>query len=997
MRQYLRLALMVSIGLAAVPAVAYAQASFAGSVRDTSGGVLPGVTVEAASPALIEQVRSVVTDGTGQYRIENLRPGTYTLTFTLPGFSVVSHEGLELTGTFTATVNAEMQVGALEETITVTGESPVVDVQSTTRQTVLDAEIIDAIPTGRSPYMLAATLPGVTRSRLDIGGTNGDGAARGNQTTRGNTDTRVIVGGLGLHSATGQTSGVVTALNIGAYQEVAVDTGGIGAENAEGGVIVNLIPRDGGNTFSGRLYANFGNNAMQADNFTQDLQDRGLGTPNSVRKLWEFNPAIGGPIQRDRLWFHWSARHAGSFQNVPMFFNRNAGDPTKWTYEADTSRPAANENIIRDFSTVRLTWQATPKNKVAINYSRSDILDHPRGMTARTAPEALANNYTGARKTAFAGEWSAPLTNRVLLEASFGRVAIFWPRPGQGENPFLPPGTVGMISVQEQSTGITYRATASNHETDDHRIASRVALSYVTGAHAFKAGFSFGAGKLNRKEFSVDAPMLFRFRNGVPNRITLNARDRTIETNLDSDHGLFVQDRWTVGRLTLTAGLRYDLMAVSYPEVRVGPSQFAPNRNFVFPEEDGITWHDLSPRSGLAYDLFGDGKTALKVSMNRYVAAMAVGSGGLTAVTTDPGAAASIVTRTNRSWRDANRDFVPDCDLVNPAANGECGRMSNRNFGTTVSSISYDSDLFEGWNIRPHQWQFEVGVQREIVPGVSMNVSYWRSWKGNILATADRALGPSDFDEFSVTAPVDPRLPGGGGQTISGLFDIKPEKFGVPSDFLLSSADKFGKQTDVWNGFDLTVDARPAPGVFVQGGSSTQRQSTDTCEVVTQAGLGPPGRRGAPTFNPSQLYCDATGTFLTSVKFLASYTVPRIDVQVSGNFQNLPGPEIIAAYVVSSAEVAQSLGRRLAGRRRNVTVNLFEPRSMYAERTTRLDLRVGKILRFGRTRAVVSVDLYNALNSSAVLGQRDVFGSSWLRPEAIYPARFAKIGLQLEF
>ena len=242
MRQYLRLALMVSIGLAAVPAVAYAQASFAGSVRDTSGGVLPGVTVEAASPALIEQVRSVVTDGTGQYRIENLRPGTYTLTFTLPGFSVVSHEGLELTGTFTATVNAEMQVGALEETITVTGESPVVDVQSTTRQTVLDAEIIDAIPTGRSPYMLAATLPGVTRSRLDIGGTNGDGAARGNQTTRGNTDTRVIVGGLGLHSATGQTSGVVTALNIGAYQEVAVDTGGIGAENAEGGVIVNLIP-----------------------------------------------------------------------------------------------------------------------------------------------------------------------------------------------------------------------------------------------------------------------------------------------------------------------------------------------------------------------------------------------------------------------------------------------------------------------------------------------------------------------------------------------------------------------------------------------------------------------------------------------------------------------------------------------------------------------------------------------------------------------------------
>jgi hypothetical protein len=979
----LRLSAMVFACLALVPSVASAQASLTGTVRDASGAVLPGVTVEISSPALIEKVRANVTDGAGQYRFENLRPGPYLMTFMLPGFATVRREGIELTGTATATANVEMRVGAVEETVTVTGEAPVVDVQNTTRQTVLDQEILDAIPASRSVYLLSATLPGVTRANEDVGGITGDGAARGSQFARGNDDTRVTASGLGLHSATGQNSGIVTAMNLSMYQEVAVDTGGISAENAEGGVIINLIPRDGGNIFAGKFFANFANHSMQSNNFTQELRDRGLGTPNTIDKLWEFNPGFGGPIKRDKVWFFWSARYAGSYQNVPMFYNRNAGDPTKWTYEPDTSRPAGNKNTVTDFSSLRLTWQANAENKFAGHFSRSNVADHPRSLTATLSPEANAGNYQGAERMEFGSEWTAPLTSRVLLEAAFGSVAIYWPRPKEGQNPFLPPGTVGMIPAIEQTTGISYRGSTGSFETRDNRVSWRLALSHVTGGNTFKAGFTFGAGRLDRPEYSIDAPMLFRFNNGVPNQITLHARDMLLRTHLDADHGLFVQDKWTAGRLTLSGGVRMDIMAISFPEMQVGPSRFAPARNIELPAAKGVQWKDLSPRTGLAYDVFGNGKMALKVSLNRYVGAMELGSGSLTDITRGPAPAARLVNVTNRSWTDANRDFVPDCDLISPLANGECGAMSDPSFGGTRAGTTYDPDVLEGWNLRPSNWQFEAGVQREIMPRVSINASYWRSWMGNFFVTDNRATGPADYDPFSITAPVDSRLPGGGGYQIAGLYDLNPAKFSLPADVLFTSSSDYGDQREIWHGVDLTVNARLA-GAFLTGGTSTQRQSTNNCDVV------------AKVDNPSPLFCDVSGTFLTSVKFLASYTVPRIALQLTANVQNLPGQEITANYVAAVAEVQPSLGRPLAGGARNVTVPLIEPRSMYGDRMTRLDLRIGKILRVGRMRATPSVDLYNMLNVSTVLGQSSSY-ATWLRPQSIVPGRFAKIGMQLDF
>ena len=320
------------------PAAAYAQASIVGTVRDSSGAVLPGVTVEAASPALIEKVRIAVTDSTGQYRIENLRPGVFTVTFTLPGFSVVRREGIELTGSFVASVNGELRVGSVEETITVTGETPVVDVQSTLRQRVLTQEVLEALPAGRVVTALAGVTVGVTANR-DVGGMLGDGQGAGGLQARGVEDSRVLVGGVATNTSYRITQG---APNVGAYQEIVVDTGGVDAEQAWGGVHVNIIPREGGNTFRGVFVGALANESLSSDNFTQELKDRGLSAPNTLKQLLDINPTFGGPILRDKLWFNTAARYSRAWSFAPVFLNKNAGNPNAWNYEPDLSRQATN-------------------------------------------------------------------------------------------------------------------------------------------------------------------------------------------------------------------------------------------------------------------------------------------------------------------------------------------------------------------------------------------------------------------------------------------------------------------------------------------------------------------------------------------------------------------------------------------------------------------------------------------------------------------------------
>ena len=1020
MRPLAKLLVVVLASVVLVPAAAYAQASIVGIVRDTSGAVLPGVTVEAASPALIEKVRSAVTDGSGQYRIENLRPGLFTVTFTLPGFSVVKREGIELTGSFVASVNADLRVGALEETITVTGESPIVDVQSTARQRVLDKEVLEVLPSGRTLAALGGLTVGVTGANQDVGGNLGDGVSAGGVRVRGVGDARMLIGGVTANTSYRQLTG---AYNLAAYQEVVIDTGGIGAEQEEGGVRINVIPRDGGNIFTGTYFFSFANESMAGRNLTQDLKDRGLRTPDSLKQILDINPGFGGPIIRDKIWFNVAARYSRAWNFTPVFFNTNAGNPNVWTYEPDLSRPGSNENTVKNL-TGRVAWQATMKHKFGFTYDPSDACECPRSLTASFSPEANVVNYVITRPNRnLAAQWTAPLTNRLLLESSIvsrnstaarARASDGGPTslPSGGGvvdavNPYFAPGPVPLIRVQEQSTGFSYRGSPLGRISTNNLLYWRSAASYITGAHAFKVGFIYGRVPNDDYNFLLDSPLEYRFNNGVPNRLTLNALPFREVTNLDADHAVFIQDRWTARRLTLTGGLRYSFLRIRYPETEIGPGAFTPNRNIVVPATNGATWHDLSPRSGLAYDVFGNGRTALKVSLNQYLGAQ----DRSTVFGADMSPVGRLITTTTRAWNDANRNFVADCNLINPVANGECGAMANTAFGSTQPGRAYDPDATRGWNQRVGNWQFSAGVQQEVLPRVSVDVSYWRTWFYNLATIDSRALSPADYDTFSITAPSHPRLPGGGGYVISGFSDIKPARFGVPGDELVTFTNNFGKAYEHWNGVDVTINARPRAGMLFQGGTSTERRTTDYCDLaaklpetavagatVLNAGGGSSSVGITSTLGASMplQYCHVQGTFLTQLKFLGAYTVPRIDVQISASLQNLPGPEITANYVALNAVVAPSLGRSLSGNTPNVTVSLIEPRSMYGDRINQLDLRFSKILRFGRTRATAGVDVYNALNSSSVFLLNNAF-ASWQQPQSILPARFAKVVLQFDF
>jgi hypothetical protein len=348
------------------------------------------------------------------------------------------------------------------------------------------------------------------------------------------------------------------------------------------------------------------------------------------------------------------------------------------------------------------------------------------------------------------------------------------------------------------------------------------------------------------------------------------------------------------------------------------------------------------------------------------------------------------VQSVNRAWTDANRDFIPDCDLLNPLLNGECGQISNLAFGNPVPSTTYDPDILHGWGKREYNWEGSVGVQHQLRSNVSAEVGYFRRWYGNFLVTDNQAVTAADFQSFTVVAPSDPRLPGGGGQTIAGLYDVVPARFGQTNN-LLTFAKKYGKQIENWQGVDAQANAR-LRDLILQGGISTGRRLTDICAVRREL----PELNIAGVTSPLNPYCRVVEPFLTQFKALGAYTIPRADVQIAATMQSIPGPVVAANVVYPTAVVAGSLGRPLAGNTATAVVNAIAPATEYGDRLNQLDFRVGKLLRLARARLALNVDLFNALNANAVLTENASF-AVFRQPIAVLNPRLVKFSMNLEF
>ncbi len=988
--------------LLALPAATFAQTgSIAGAAQDDTGAVLPGVTVEVSSPALIEKVRSAVTDGSGQYKIIQLPPGVYSVTFSLGGFNTVKRDNVELTSDFTATINGTMKVGAVEETITVTGQSPIVDTQGVTQRTVMTREVLDTVPTGRNIQAVGVMIPGASIQAggggavsRDVGGSGG--LQQSPLSFRGSNDSVQTVEGLRLNNlcASGQFSGVYW--NDGSFQEISYVTGADSAEMAQGGIRINMVPRDGGNEFHGSVVGNYTQGSWQADNLRENLTTRGITNVSRIDKIWDFNPGGGGPIKKDKLWFYATYRNQGVNKSVvDSYFD---ADPSPYVYNPDLSRPGIDDGSIKSI-VGRIAWQVSGKDKVSVYHDNQSKTRPHWGISASIAPEASARQVT---PTSFVNvtKWTRTQNSRLLYEAGIGiydqeYTELYQPGVLSSNSDVFDLNSIGqsnVYSITEQNTGKVFNAYNS---PADHFSLLRTyngAVSYVTGAHAFRFGGTLSEG--NRRlvqRYTGDLTMTFR--GGLPQSVTLRTpldqRD-----GIRNDLGLYAQDRWTLGRATVNAGLRYDWFVGEVLDETLPASRWNAATNF-----SGFTvqnWKDLSPRIGVSYDLFGNGKTAVKASFARYVNGEAVA----TAAANNP--QTTVGNTDTRIWNDSNGDFT----IFNPSGTvqaGELGPSTNANFGKLVAaSTTTDPAVLNGFGVRPFNREITASVQHELLPRVAVTAGYYRRSFGNQTVINNLLTDPNAYDgPFCITAPTNGDLPGGGGYPVCGLYDIKPQYQGQVQN-LRTSAENFGGVTDVYQGLDLTVNARFQNGTFIQGGVNAQRRHQDYCNAPIIAAVpGVTGTTNLQADNPESRFCDSTSPFRPDVKFLVSHRFPW-DVLVSGSYQFTQGPNILATWAAPNSLIAPALGRNLAaGATATKTIALVEPNTLYGENLNQLDLRASKRFTVNRLRFRVDADLYNALNSNWPFTLNNTFAtgatSQWLRPTNVLQGRLFKIGAQFDF
>ena len=971
---------------------AFAQAAIAGVVKDTTGAVLPGVAVEASSSALIERVRTVTTDAEGLYKLVDLRPGAYVVTFTLPGFQIVKRDGIELTGSFTATVNAEMRVGGVEETLTVSGQAPTVDVQSVQQEKVLQRAIIDAIPTGNRDFrQLALLIPGVVSNNL--GNVGGVSLITDNLTVHDSRsqETQLLMDGMSYHhggGVGGVRSGII--VNDGAVEEMSIQSSGGSAENPYGSVITNVIPKTGGNSFRGVVLASGSNNSLQASNLSAAEAAQGIQA-NGLKVVWDAVGAFGGAIAQDKLWFYTAFRKQEYDQYVTgVYFNAN---PTAFTYTPDTSKPAYSPLALAS-GDARITWQVSPRNKFTVFYDiqhHCECYNYKIGSrtTPPPSPEA-APYYNWIPDYMVQTKWTSTITNKLLVEAGSTYTNFNYPNTLQSQLGV----TQDIVGFNETSKTFSYRnITGIYGQNENHMFNAMTTASYVTGSHAIKAGFSFVHSSDDTQQIvSGTNQYNINLLNGVPRQIVQYATPLNLGEVLKANVGIFAQDQWTIKRLTLNYGVRFDYWNSYVPAESAGPAPNVPNRNVSYPAVYNVPlWKNITPRLGASYDLFGDGKTAIKASIGQYVFGPEI-----IVFTRAANPLAATITSVTRSIN--NGSFTPKCDLTNLAANGDCGPVSNPNFGNPNVSTHYDTDAINSH--RTTNWEATTSIQHQLIAGTSVMAGYYRRWYQNLYFTNNTALTPADYDSYCITAPSDSRLPNGGGYPVCGLYDLKTSsvqagKFGATNNIISVAPG----QTEVFNGFDFSANARLPRGIVVSAGSSTGRTEINQCFKLGNPEYTFAGSATGVIAPLAQAYCDTKPPFQTQYKGYVVYPMPWFGLRTSATFRSFPGPQIQASQPLTSAQINQlGLGRPLSGGVSQILVDLVPAGTMYGQQLNQLDWRLSRSFNLrGSRRVNINFDVFNMTNASTVLNQNNTYGPSWQYATLIIPGRLMKFGGQFDF
>jgi hypothetical protein len=946
-----------------LPRTASAQAAIAGVVKDTSGAVMPGVLVEASSPALIEKTRSVTTDSAGQYKIVDLRPGTYEVSFTLAGFKVIKRGNVILEGNFTPTVNAELQVGSLEETLTVTAESPTVDVINTQASFVVNREILDAIPTTeRSTVSRALLIPGTTVTPFVLG--------QFNLTSHGSStsDFTIAIDGLRVNNlcGSGQFSGFY--MNDASVQELTYSTGSESAEIQSSGIRVNTVPKDGGNRYSGSFFLQGRGSSLQSDNRSDAVKAAGLTLAGTAYN-YQINPSFGGPIARDKAWFYLTYKYEDGKIYVPSAKFAN-GSP-------------AYRNLMGNYSGVgRLTVAASSKDKVRLYIEKQFNGEFYNGFNtyAVTTPEASTDAF--GRGWIPQVRWTRAQSNKLLFEAGLS----YYTQPYEQNCSATAPagalprlnGSTGLLSGRCGYLIPEYSSTTQNY-------TSMASASYVTGSHAMKFGMTDGWGKNSRtfaEKANINTLITVNPAPGItdfPFQVVVYNTPTTGIQKVNSDFGSYAQDTWTMKRLTLNYGARFDHFNAEVPAESAPGSTWIAARDF--PAIPNVpNWNDWSVRLAAAYDFSGDGKTAIKLSAGKYVASQAAGY-----AQTFNGMNGATQTRT---WNDADRNG----SILDAAGNIQTNEVigGTSNFGQIT--VRPDPNLARGNN-----WEYTAQVQRELMARTSVTVGFYHRDFYNLQVADNQNLSTADWTALSIAVPTDSRLPLSG-QSLP-LYSLNASKVGIATDNLLTYSTQ-NKST--YNGVEVSANLRRDKFILF-GGVTTDRLVTSNCDGSSST-AGTSGRD-----NPNGLlFCDSVlatsgqpaGVFRTTVKASAAYSFPY-DIQVSGSFAAIPGPGVAANYTVTSALAGRPIIGATTGAA-SVVMNIVQPNTLFLDYQNRLDVRLGKTFRINNVKIQGFADVFNVLNAGAVMSVNQTYGAvaasnAWFAPLTIMDGRYVRFGMQMNF
>jgi hypothetical protein len=1035
----------VALACLAFPSAARAQSAFAGVVKDATGAVLPGVTVEAASPVLIEKVRSVTTDANGAYKIENLRPGTYSLTFTLPGFSAVKRDGVELQSNFTATINADLKVGAMEETVNVSGQSPVVDVQSNSKAQVLARDVLDAVPTAHTIQGVGQLVVGVTLTAPDVGGSQAMQQTYFTVHGLGAAQTSLMMDGMIINGLQGDGA-IQTYTNDAGNQEMVYQTGGGTVDSPTGGVKINMIPKEGGNRFSGSLFQGYESSSLQSNNLTPFLAANGVKLVDKIGTYDDTNATVGGPIAKDKLWYFGSIR---LFTVDRPIANTFVSDGTPAGVLACANALAGRGGALcpqgvdpqHQYSgLVRMTWQISPRNKLTGYYDR---IHKVRGnaMSPGDDQTTSAVVWNSPLYTTNMVKYTSTVSSKLLVEGGFSsnieRYNNLY-QPGI-EQTYGSPAWLANARhcIDPASTGVTETCASTNtaagaeYGSYPDRYNMQASASYVTGSHAIKAGFQDSWGPYNQN-LRANADLYQNYvtnAQGVPaaSTVTLLATPSHWQDRLNANLGLYAQDVMTFKRATITLGGRYEYISeqVTGQDAQLGRFVNIP----AFGDQQMPTWKNFSPRTSIVYDLFGDGKTAVRFGYNRF---------GVAATTTlaslyDP-ANGTIISAT-APWTDKNGDNIAQGGFrCNFASDPNCEinfASVPANFGV-ISLAQPDANL-----TRPYVDQFNVGGTHELMRGVSVSAEWFHnearnSWERNNTlhpgTYANGAVTNPSYKPVTIFSPVD-------GSAIT-VYDTVST---AVAQAVQNVDTNDSNVTQSYNAFEFNFNARLPRGARLFGGTATDRTIANTCS-------------GAAT-NPNFLltiggvnYCDQTNSGIpwrTQFKLAGTYPLPWWGINVAGSFQALPGyilgtsaltaggagapnftsySGVASSWTVTgtttyavcpgnSASQGCVVGQRVVQggviNSGSFTVPLNAPGTLLTPRVNQLDLSFSKRLTFGSLKIDPKIDIFNALNSDDYFSVRTtgyapsttagVSNGTYLQPGSILQGRILRIGAVLNW